>query len=170
MKVINFMGGPGLGKSTTAAHIFYLMKKNNYKVELVPEYAKFLYYSEAPALQWNNQLDILNNQYKWLYYLNNKVDYAIVDSPLINSVIYKEDKLLGDLAISFFNSFDNVNFLLTREESYYSNDGRNQTLEEAINIDRKILLFLDTNNISYKKYDPCKQSPLFLLESIQGRG
>jgi ATP:corrinoid adenosyltransferase len=40
MKVINIFAGPGAGKSTTAAGLFYHMKKLNMSVELVTEYAK----------------------------------------------------------------------------------------------------------------------------------
>ena len=40
MKVINFFGGPGVGKSTAACDLFVAMKKAGYKVEYVDEYAK----------------------------------------------------------------------------------------------------------------------------------
>ena len=44
MKVINLWGGPGCGKSTTAAGLFSIMKMRGHKVELVTEYAKELTY------------------------------------------------------------------------------------------------------------------------------
>ena len=40
MKVINFYGGPGVGKSTKAAGMFYKMQLAGYSVELVNEFAK----------------------------------------------------------------------------------------------------------------------------------
>jgi len=39
-KYINIFGGPGAGKSTTAALLFAEMKSGGFKVELVTEVAK----------------------------------------------------------------------------------------------------------------------------------
>jgi len=47
MKVINFYGGAGIGKSTIAADIFSKLKRKGYKTELVGEYAKWLWYQNA---------------------------------------------------------------------------------------------------------------------------
>ena len=47
MKVINLFAGPGTGKSTTAAGLFYKMKSKGYMVELVTEFAKDLVYQES---------------------------------------------------------------------------------------------------------------------------
>ena len=41
MRVINFYGGAGIGKSTIAADIFSKLKRKGHKTELVGEYAKF---------------------------------------------------------------------------------------------------------------------------------
>jgi predicted ATPase len=46
LKVINLYGGPGTGKSTTAAALFALMKREGYNVELVTEFAKDLVWTE----------------------------------------------------------------------------------------------------------------------------
>ena len=40
MQIVNLFGGPGSGKSTTAAGLFYEVKKLKLNVELVTEYAK----------------------------------------------------------------------------------------------------------------------------------
>lgn len=40
--VINLIGGPGSGKSTTAAGLFFRMKSMGVRCELVTEYAKEL--------------------------------------------------------------------------------------------------------------------------------
>ena len=44
--IINIFGGPGVGKSTVAADLFVIMKKEGYSVELVTEYAKELTYEK----------------------------------------------------------------------------------------------------------------------------
>ena len=46
LKVINFFGAPGSGKSTIAAGLFFEMKMKQMNVELVTEFAKELCYSE----------------------------------------------------------------------------------------------------------------------------
>ena len=47
MRVINFYGGAGIGKSTIAADIFSKLKRKGHKTELVGEYAKWLWYQNA---------------------------------------------------------------------------------------------------------------------------
>ena len=49
MKVINLFGGPGCGKSTTAADLFARMKLRGLSVELVTEYAKDVVWDEKAA-------------------------------------------------------------------------------------------------------------------------
>lgn len=59
--VINLIGGPGAGKSTTAAGLFFLMKCAGLKVELVTEFAKELSYDENWA-DLKKQLYVLAEQ------------------------------------------------------------------------------------------------------------
>ena len=47
MKVINIFGGPGTGKSVTAAKLFAELKIQNKNCELITEYAKELVYDES---------------------------------------------------------------------------------------------------------------------------
>lgn len=56
------MGGPGSGKSTTAAGVFYNIKKKFIHAELVTEYAKDLVWNEAEAFL-NNQIYIFGEQH-----------------------------------------------------------------------------------------------------------
>jgi hypothetical protein len=41
-KIINLFGGPGIGKSTQAAGLYYEMKKLNMNVEMPYEFPKLL--------------------------------------------------------------------------------------------------------------------------------
>lgn len=43
---INLFAGPGTGKSTTAAGVFFEMKRSGMSVEYVTEYAKSLVFSK----------------------------------------------------------------------------------------------------------------------------
>mgnify|MGYP003129463111 CR=1 FL=1 len=42
-KIINFFGGPGIGKSTQAAGLYTLMKKNGMSVELTYKYNQIVW-------------------------------------------------------------------------------------------------------------------------------
>ena len=71
MRVINLFGGPGAGKSTTAAGLFFFMKSDSSfdkSVELVTEFAKDLTYAERfKELQGDNQLYITSKQHSKLH-------------------------------------------------------------------------------------------------------
>ena len=88
MKVINFVGGPGSGKSTTAAGVFFGMKVTaQHPVELVTEHAKELTYAEAwKALE--NQQAVTSEQDQRQRRLQGHVDYVITDSPLFLGCVY----------------------------------------------------------------------------------
>lgn len=156
MKVINLFGGPGTGKSTSAAGLFYEMKSKGYKVELVTEFAKDLVYQES-FFRLKDQLMIFARQNHKLWILRDKVDFAIVDSPLLLSQHYFQDnndyseKLFKDLVLDTYNRYDNVNIFLKRniEEHPYQEYGRSQTLDEAIEIDVSIKNILDSVNANY---------------------
>ena len=85
MKMTNLFGGPCSGKSATMAGLFYQMKLKHLSVEMVTEYAKDLVYSEQFNLLQgpNHQISIFAEQNRRQLILQNKVDWAITDSPLL---------------------------------------------------------------------------------------
>jgi AAA domain len=147
MKVINLFGGPGSGKSTTAAGLFYEMKMAGCKVELVTEYAKDLFYSGILHIMTPLCQEILfAEQHYRIDRLRDHVDFAIVDSPIPLSLIYGNKKPTSDtfyqLVMESFDQFDNINFFLQRPE-IFQDGGRMQNLEQSQEIDRRILEVLD---------------------------
>ena len=153
-QVINLLGGPGAGKSLTASGIFYELKIIGVECELVSEFPK--------ELTWEKNLDLLENQlfvfaeqFRRQYRLLDRVDYVITDSPLILSKVYMEmfgersgkfysafsenfyDKCL-DFFDTTFQEFNNLNFFIDRPGNF-DPVGRNETLEEAQQIDNLIL-------------------------------
>jgi tRNA uridine 5-carbamoylmethylation protein Kti12 len=144
VKVINLFGGPGCGKSTTAAALFVKMKNRGMKVELVTEFAKDLTY-EKRGRALSNQLYVLGKQDQRLRRLEGHVDWAITDSPLILSLAYAQSPFDQDwytnTVVGLFNTYDNFNVNLIRDKPY-ATFGRNQTEEEAEALDEVIVALL----------------------------
>lgn len=158
-KIINLFGGPGTGKSTTAAGLFYLMKKGGYKVELVTEYAKDLVYQKS-FHKMKDQGYLFSKQHHRIWQSKDDVDYIITDAPLINNVVYVSQndpiystKVLKKYIVDIFNHYDNINFFLQRDESTYQTYGRTQDLDGAKQIDKQLLEMFKEFNISFHSID-----------------
>ena len=169
MKVINLFGGPGTGKSTTAAGLFHIMKLQKMECELVTEYAKDLVWAgRFPML--SEQDYIFAKQNHRLRRLIGKVDWVITDSPLILGNFYIKDDFPGRVHFCNFiqdvyASYDNVNIFLRRVKQYNPN-GRTQTEEEATEIDKEILKYLISRNMPYTIIDADKDAHTKILEMI----
>lgn len=151
--VVNLIGGPGVGKSTVASGIFHELKAKRKSCELIVEYAKEIVWDETQKLL-ENQIHVFAEQFRRQWRLIDKVDYIITDSPLILSSIYYDYYLTKvgnevkfsdayiDLSRSFFDStfleFNNKNFFLKRAIDY-EDEGRVQSVSEAIDMDDQIL-------------------------------
>jgi len=154
MKVINVFGAPGTGKSTTAAGLFYEMKKMKLEVELVTEYAKDLVWEKRFNVL-EDQLYVFAKQHRRISRLSeHRIDWVITDSPIPLGLCYlKPDTLsenFSNLVIEVFQKFDNHNFLLSRNVAY-NPIGRNQTEEEAKEYDTKVVDMLTRYNLPFEK-------------------
>ncbi len=152
MKIINLFGGPGIGKSTTAAGLFHQMKIAGKEVELVTEYAKDLIWSERTTM-FSEQDYVFAKQNHRIRRLQGKVDWAITDSPIVLGHFYIDNNFPGkehfcNFINSMFDSYENINIFLQRVQTYNPN-GRNETEEEAIHIDKLIQKFLIDNDVKY---------------------
>jgi len=155
MKHINIFGGPGTGKSTTSAGLFYKMKKAGYKTELTQEYAKDLTYQQN-TVGLADQFLVTATQHHKGFILKDHVDYAIHDSPLLIGVVYSqyEDELntaYEEFITKLFNSYSNINIFLTRviEDHPYHEYGRSQSLNQAIELDIKIKNLLLKHSVPF---------------------
>jgi predicted ATPase len=152
MKVINIFGGPGAGKSTTAAGLFFEMKKRQIEVELVTEYAKDMTWEKRTNVL-SDQLYILAKQNRRVQRLAGQVEWVITDSPLLLGLVYKTEgyySTFDQFVMEVFNSYDNHNFLIGRDFEYQS-AGRNQTLEEAKVVDSVMKDLLDNHQVDYQR-------------------
>lgn len=151
---INLFAGPGTGKSTLAAGLFYLMKILNYDVEITQEYAKDLVYGEDD-ITLGDQLKILGESHHKLHRLINKVEFIIHDSPFIMGLVYRQEgkhltkDMLSNITVPLFKSYRNLNIFLERGNFDYQENGRTQTNEEAIKKDNEIKNMLIENDIVF---------------------
>lgn len=136
--IINLYGGPGAGKSTFMANLFYRLKCKGIDVEMAPEYAKDVVWEERNQY-FDEQIYIFAKQLHRINRVNGKVEVCICDSPLQNSYIYlKEDyPELKALIDREFARFNNLNFYVKRGNTYMEN-GRLQTEEQAKDVDKQI--------------------------------
>ena len=151
LKVINLFGGPGVGKSTLRAELFGLMKKNQKNVEEVTEFAKDKTW-EKNFSALSDQLFVLANQNRRLDRLKDQVEWVVSDSPILLGIHYKTPDYLPNsferLTFELWDTYENYNFVIKRNHPY-DPVGRNQTAEEAAQIDQDIIDMLDRNNIPF---------------------
>jgi len=169
MKVINLFAGPGAGKSTTAAGLFFFMKLAGRNVELVTEVAKDATWEEHHFLL-GDQYAITGEQNRRLSRLIGKVDYVITDSPLLLGLAYLPENYVPSFPRylqELFMSYDNINFWINRIKPY-NKVGRNQTAEEAAGKDLQILGFMNALKLNYTSVDGNAEAPLTIMRQILG--
>ena len=147
--VVGLVGGPGTGKSTTAAGVFHDLKIAGVNAELVTEYAKDLVWAGHEATL-GNQIYVFGKQQLRLWRLLGKVDVIVTDSPLLLSLYYGEDQSASfrDLVLETWEAMDNFTVFLERQKGY-SPKGRMQTELEATQIDRALRDLLFDHSIEH---------------------
>lgn len=150
MLVVNLFGGPGTGKSTTAAATFAELKYRNVNAELVTEFAKDKVWEQSIHVL-GNQPYLLGKQFHRLWRLQDKVDVAITDSPLLLLLHYGREwpDEFRRMVLMLHDRFNALNFMLGREK-VYNPSGRLQTEQEARDMDVLIRDILDSNFVPYE--------------------
>ena len=141
--ILNLFGGPGTGKSTTAAGIFHKLKLSGVNCEMALEYAKDRVW-EGSGHVLDDQLYVFGKQYHRTWRLLGKVDIVITDSPLLNSILYYRGKNphFPEMVVYEHKMLDNFNVLLKRVKPY-NPSGRLQDEEAAKGLDLEIRTILD---------------------------
>ena len=157
-KVINILAGSGCGKTTTAAGVFYELKKRNINCELVSEYVKTWAW-QGRKIEPIDQGYILERQARSERLLYGKVDYIVTDSPFMLSPIYEKfynDTEYTKNTVFYFleeakkQGVEHINFLLNRTKPF-NPQGRYEDEETAKKIDVAVVEFLLYNRLGYYK-------------------
>ena len=153
LKVINLFGGPGVGKSTTAAQIFANMKIANFNVELVHECAKDYVYERMTNIFGEQDIMFANQHRKLRRLVDHNIEWAVSDSPILLPLFYMPKDIptsLSQFIEDTFDTYSNINIILQRNDSLpYIQVGRNENLEQAQVIDANIQTYFDENNITF---------------------
>jgi tRNA uridine 5-carbamoylmethylation protein Kti12 len=155
--IVNLFGGPGSGKSTTAAGLFHKLKINGINCELVTEFAKHITWKED-FNTLKNQIYVFAKQHDRMFHLKDKVDVIITDSPIIMGLSYCNWDLMSrsfeQLVVDEFNRDDavNINYFINRVKEY-NPSGRSQTEEEAKEKDVEIKTLLNKYDVPFDSID-----------------
>jgi len=144
--VVNLIGGPGSGKSTSASAIFANLKNRDCNVELIHEYAKRIVYRRSPH-QLHNQYYISAKQYE---ILKSTIDYGvklvITDAPIVLGKIYGKSvpyyRELCTLIDKLNEEFENINVFIQRVKKY-NPSGRVQDEAGSDAIAKELLMLMD---------------------------
>lgn len=154
LKVINLYGPPSVGKSAARSGIFWLMKAHHLSVEEVSEYAKYLVLSGRRWQLKEEQLYLFSKQHhKQLIVQRTGYEYAVTDSPLQLCPFYAPDgyyETFPQFVDEVYSGFDNINFFLTRDmrgDGAFEERGREQSLEEALEVEQRMREFLKAKGI-----------------------
>ena len=168
--IVNLFGGPGSGKSTTAAGLFHKLKINGINCELVTEFAKHITWKED-FNTLKNQIYVFAKQHDRMFHLKDKVDVIITDSPIIMGLSYCDWSVIPNsfeqFVVDEFNNTNavNINYFINRVKEY-NPSGRSQTEEEAKEKDREIKTLLEKYDVSFQSIDGDEQAVDWLFNII----
>ena len=159
LKIVNIFGGPGCGKSTTAAGLYRIMKLERINVEYVTEYAKDLSWQKRYEVLERDQLYVTAKQNRRLDILRDQVKWVVSDSPILTGFQYMTPEIFGGdtqvfekLVLQLWETYDNYNFFLDRKKPYNA-VGRSQSEREAKVIDKNLHDMLLRYKIPYTQID-----------------
>lgn len=177
-KIVSMYGGPGTGKSTTAAALFAELKFRGVNCEYIQEYAK----DKAWEFGTNHlgipkvfqaQEYIFAKQHFRFRRCAEDVDVIISDCPLLLGLVYMPDDFpipsLRTAIREAYNMYDNHNVFLVRNKPY-NPKGRFQTEEAAKSLDGDIKKILDSQEVPYVTLDAGRDAVHHIIESMVARG
>lgn len=164
-KIICLYGGPGIGKSTTMAGIFFKLKCAGMSGEMNPEYVKNWVWEERPIKPGDQTYFFSKQSRRERSAMENNLDFIVTDSPLILTNFYglkydifeklsntSYNMLLNHHEVCKYYGYKVDHYLLTRKK-IYDKKGRYQTEDEAIKFDEEIEKMLEDKNIKFEKVE-----------------
>lgn len=160
-KIICLYGGPGSGKSTTCAGLYYNLKMLGYNCEMNREYVKDWVWEGRKWSEGDQTYFFAKQSRRERILINNNLDYIITDSPLILTHFYglkydwmEQNFNTSEIMLKHHHEFCKrhnykvEHFILKRAHDYVA-AGRNESEEIAVDYDKQIQTLLDTKGIKY---------------------
>lgn len=175
--IISLYGGPGAGKSTSAAYLYYLLKAESKNAELVREYVKDWAW-EGRKIGTYDQIYFLGKQVRHESMLYGKVDWIVTDSPILMNAYYASIYCTPSLGpgikaatLAFYkqameDGHTHYNIMLRRSKPYIS-DGRYQTEDQAREIDDGVRSMLNELQIPIFESETNEEDLAALLKQIK---
>lgn len=135
--VVNLHGGPGTGKSTTAALVFAKLKQQGVNAELVTEFAKDLAWEDRSVIRCRPF--VFGEQLWRIERLLGHVDVVVTDSPLLMDLVYSDHygPHWVEVVVAEHRKLDTLDIFINRdtEAHPYNPKGRWQSLADALELD-----------------------------------
>ena len=171
---INLFSGPGGGKSTLSAWLFYNLKMQRKRVEQIQEYIKFWTYIPRSPKSFDGVYIMSKQIHQEDTILRGDTDLIVTDSPLMLQYFFSwhhgspGQQPMLQLALEMESLYPSLNILLKRKDEFYDKVGRYENIEEAKKIDNKMKILFDNLNINYTEFDCTDSSSIlsFVLDKI----
>ena len=164
--VVNLFAGPGAGKSTTAAGVFFELKSRGINCEIAAEFAKDLVWEERHST-FKDQIYLFGKQYHRIFRLLGQVKVVITDCPILLTPIYDTEKrpTLEKLVVEENDKMWTYNVFLKRKKAF-NPKGRNHNEEEAIGLDRAILDLLWKHEVCFETFEGTTEGKDAIVKKI----
>lgn len=162
-KIVCLYGGPGAGKSTTAAGLYYKLKAKGVNAELNREYIKDWVWEGREVKPGDQTYYFAKMARKERIYMEAGVDVIITDSPLILThfygLKYDEFERKSNTSLTMLKHHHEIckhygykveHFILHRNKPY-NPEGRYQDEETAKSFDAEIKQLLTDKNIKFEE-------------------
>jgi hypothetical protein len=167
---INFWGGPGAGKTSTASRLHGEMKARGYRVHYSEETVNaWIYQGRVPPEGYDDLLLFAQQVYSEELRLNPRkagaprpgavaVDYVVTDCPPLMCCIYNRRRQvpyfqhLLRIALDYEVRYPALHIFLNRPANFDQRE-RFHTRKQAENIDRLMIECLAQNKLKYRRFD-----------------
>lgn len=167
-----FFSGPGAGKSTTSAGLFFMLKNDGIDCEIITEKAKDLTW-ERNLVGLGCQPWVSSTQIYRQERVEGHVDVITTDSPILLGLYYNKASSAADyhfkqFLVETYKAKNNLTVFLKRRKGYNPN-GRNQTEDEAVQIDNDLKYIMHYHDIPYIEIDGDKDGTQKLYKMVKER-
>jgi hypothetical protein len=147
---INLYAGPGCGKTTTCAGLFYFLKRaavesrHDLKIEHIQEYIKSWSYMGRKPVGFAQTYVFAKQMHREEVPLTHGVDVVVTDSPLLLGCTYAKKynnpgwQNLLNIEAEFEKAYPSLHIMLDRGDRPYVASGRYESEEKAREMDTQI--------------------------------